>query len=223
MMAIARAVLALEPRSRVTLVYGNRGEADILFRSAIDELARAHAARFTVRHVLEHASPEWSGGRGRLDEGAVRAELDALAVANDADFFLCGPEPMMLAARAALIVRGASPDRIAEERFASLRSASPANASDGAELLTLRRGDAVRTISVPPAKTLLEAGLAAGVPMPYSCAMGGCAACKVKLCDGEVEMDEPNCLTADERARGYVLACVSRVKRAATIDVPEVA
>ena len=57
-------------------------------------------------------------------------------------------------------------------------------------------------------RTILELGLAAGLPMPFSCAMGGCGACKVKLVSGTIDMDEPNCLTAGERADGFVLACV---------------
>ena len=42
MMAITRTVLAVEPQSRVTLVYGNRGRADVIFKDALDR-ARAHA------------------------------------------------------------------------------------------------------------------------------------------------------------------------------------
>jgi hypothetical protein len=41
----------------------------------------------------------------------------------------------------------------------------------------------------------------------------------VKVCDGEVEMEEPNCLSAAERGEGYVLACVSRLKRATTVEL----
>ena len=55
----------------------------------------------------------------------------------------------------------------------------------------------------------LQAGLEAGVPLGYSCAMGGCGACKVKLLSGSVHMDEPNALTAQEREQGYVLACIA--------------
>ena len=56
--------------------------------------------------------------------------------------------------------------------------------------------------------------------MPFSCAMGGCAACKVKLVEGEVDMEEPNCLTPKERAEGWVLACCSRAKKPVTVEVP---
>jgi ferredoxin len=97
--------------------------------------------------------------------------------------------------------------------------ARPATARDASpQVLTIRaNGAGVREVYVAPDQTMLEAGLSSGVKMDYSCAMGGCAACKVKLCDGDVEMEEPNCLTAKEREQGYVLACVSRVRSPATI------
>jgi ferredoxin len=49
--------------------------------------------------------------------------------------------------------------------------------------------------------------------------MGGCAACRVRLVKGELRMEEPNCLTDDERARGYVLACVSRPLGGCEVEV----
>lgn len=59
-------------------------------------------------------------------------------------------------------------------------------------------------------QTLLEAGLEANLDLMFSCQMGGCAACKVKILHGDVVMDEPNCLSQEERAEGYCLACVAR-------------
>jgi ferredoxin-NADP reductase len=221
MMSIARTTLATEPKTRITLVYGNRGEGDIIFRASLDELARAHGARFTVRHVLSDPPAGWTGGVGMLEERVVHAELDACGALGDARFFLCGPEPMMRASRAALRARGVTDDRILEERFnmPHLRTrAAAALANAGPQILTIRaNGAGVREVYVAPEQTMLEAGLSAGVAMEYSCAMGGCGACKVRLCEGAVEMEEPNCLTAQERGEGYVLACVSRVREPATI------
>jgi ferredoxin-NADP reductase len=226
MMAIARAVLAREPKSRVALVYGNRALRDVIFRDAIDELATFHSSRFTVRHVLADPPAAWTGGSGILEERVVASELDSLATKvdlADADYFVCGPEPMMRAARAALRARGVPDARVLEERFTQphLR-AKKAGPDAGPQLLTIRTGGgaAPREVYVAPEQTLLEAGLTSGLKMDYSCAMGGCAACKVKLCDGDVEMEEPNCLTADERAAGYVLACVGRLRGPATIALP---
>ena len=220
MMSIARTVLAVEPRTRVTLVYGNRGEGDVIFRAAIDEIARVHGARFAVRHVLSDAPAGWKGGVGILEERVVHAELEACGpLEGDAVFYVCGPEPMMRACRAVLRARGVADERVLEERFNMPHLRTRAAAIDvGTQLLTIRTsGSGVREVYVAPEQTMLEAGLSAGIPMDYSCAMGGCAACKVRLCDGEVEMEEPNCLTSGEREEGYVLACVSRLRTPTTI------
>jgi ring-1,2-phenylacetyl-CoA epoxidase subunit PaaE len=72
---------------------------------------------------------------------------------------------------------------------------------------------------VQPDQTLLEAGLAACLPMSYSCAMGGCAACKVRVEHGEVVMREPNCLGPRERDEGFVLACIGNPTRPSRIRV----
>ncbi|HRE89114.1 MAG TPA: 2Fe-2S iron-sulfur cluster binding domain-containing protein [Myxococcota bacterium] len=70
------------------------------------------------------------------------------------------------------------------------------------------RGRVTETL-VRPGQTLLEAGLQAGVAMPFSCTMGGCGACRVKLV-GDVVHDEPNGVSSEERAAGWVFACVAR-------------
>ena len=58
-----------------------------------------------------------------------------------------------------------------------------------------------------PGQSILDAALAHGVAVDYSCTVGGCAACKLRVIKGETLMDEPNCLSDSERAAGYTLAC----------------
>lgn len=208
-MAIARG-LADAPAPRLTIVYGNRDRASIIFA---DELAAlAAAGRATVDHVLDDAG-------GPLTEATIAARLDALELVDDArtQYLVCGPDPMMAAARTALTARGVDAARIREERFFAPTTATAATA---AQPLTIRRGGVTTEAIVRPGATLLDAGLAAGVPLKLSCAMGGCGACAVKLVDGSVAMDEPNCLTAAERAAGTVLACVARPTAPCTIEAP---
>src|SRR5690606_12521232 len=61
--------------------------------------------------------------------------------------------------------------------------------------------------------TVLDAALAAGVPMPFSCGVGGCGACRVRVVEGSVTTEEPSCLTIAEREAGFALACVGRPGR----------
>jgi ferredoxin len=74
-------------------------------------------------------------------------------------------------------------------------------------------------VPVAPGQTLLEAGLAAGAELPFSCAIVGCGECKVVLTSGEVH-SETSCLSDRERADGFVLACSARPKGRVSIQVP---
>jgi len=68
-----------------------------------------------------------------------------------------------------------------------------------------------RTIEVAEGETILAAAMRAGVNYPAACESGTCATCKSRLVAGEVRMlqHSPFALSADERAQGLVLACVS--------------
>lgn len=74
------------------------------------------------------------------------------------------------------------------------------------------------TLDVADDRSLLEAGVTGGAAMRFSCTMGGCGSCRVRLISGEVESVQPNCLTEQERAAGYVLPCVSRPLSAVELD-----
>jgi ferredoxin-NADP reductase len=216
--SITRTLLASEPETRIVLIYGNRTFEDIIFRTALEELVAEHAGRLTVRHVLQTPPPEWTGGSGLLDAVALGRELDALprGTTEGAEFFLCGPAPMMASARACLESRGVPSGEIREERFVSAHAA--AGPGEAQQVIVMISGEE-REFTVPPGKTVLETALDLGIDMPFSCTVGGCGACRVLLTSGTVNMDEPNCLSPQERADGYVLACSSRPTSKCTFEV----
>ncbi len=217
LMSIARTLLASRPRSRVELVYGNRAEDDVIFADALADLAREHPDRFAVRHVLERAGSRIAASRvGRLDEGALQEELRAAAARPGATFYVCGPEPVMDAAARVLAGFGVDGDRVKTERFSSLRAAR--SASEPEEVTVVDAGGR-RSLTVAVGETILEAATRSGVELPFSCTVGGCGACRVKLLSGDVALDEPNCLHPDERREGYVLSCVSRPLGPVSIEV----
>ena len=114
---------------------------------------------------------------------------------------------------------GSAPARIHEERFLSAHAAAPSAGGVAQPVQVRMRGES-RELLVLPGSTVLEAALQAGVEMPFSCSVGGCGTCLVRVVEGHVAMDEPNCLTDEERARGYVLACVSRPSSPCIVEVP---
>ena len=72
---------------------------------------------------------------------------------------------------------------------------------------------------VEPGQTLLDAGLAAGLPLPFSCTVGSCGECVVRLRAGKVSQQEPNCLTAQQKADGRILTCTSAPLTEVTLDI----
>ncbi len=222
-MSILETVLRVENGSRVTLIYGNRGWDDVIFRDRLEALRQEFRERLVVDHVLEKPPQWWTGERGLLDAEILESRLQALGVQDDGlvRYFLCGPTPMMEAAHAVLERRGVEGTRVAEERFTSPEARSGKAGSHKTELVVVSRAGHDHGIQVEPGQTILEAALAAGIGMPFSCAMGGCGACRVRRAEGEVEMEEPNCLSQAEREQGYVLTCVGRPLTQSRIEVEE--
>ena len=178
--SIARTLLASEPATRVVLVYGNarargrhlQGRARCARRRSTPEAPAASASATCCR------SPPagWTGGTGLLDGAALARELDALGDpdAPAAEYFLCGPAPMMAAARACLERRGVAPSQHSRGAL-RLRTRAARRARVGGSA----RGDAADArgrarLVVAAGRTVLETALDAGVDMPFSCAVGGC-------------------------------------------------
>jgi ferredoxin len=128
---------------------------------------------------------------------------------------------MAAGVRAALLAAGVPAERLHEERFSSpAQRARPGALPRLPQPVSVRVGGQAHEAYVRPGETILEAGLAAGLPLKYSCTLGGCGACKLKLVAGAVACDEPNCLSAAERAAGWVLACVGHPLDSTTLEAP---
>ena len=119
-LGIIRTVLALEPKSSFTLIYGNRSANAIMFREEIEDLKNTYLGRLSVIHVLERESQEIDLFNGRVDRAKCEALFEHWVDVEAVDMaFICGPEPMMLAVAAALRDHGLDDGRIKFELFAS--------------------------------------------------------------------------------------------------------
>jgi ferredoxin len=75
---------------------------------------------------------------------------------------------------------------------------------------------------VSAGENVLEAALAAGIPLPHSCRAGRCASCKARLVSGEIAYPQdrlPPGIVAAEAARGEVLLCQARPRSELRIEV----
>jgi ferredoxin-NADP reductase len=97
----------------VVLFYGNREWDDVAFRDDLEQLK--NRLDLTLVHVLERPPPGWRG-----ETGYVTADVLARHLPNGYQrfqFFICGPDPMMDAAEAALVNLGVPAERVHTERF----------------------------------------------------------------------------------------------------------
>ena len=211
-------ILAGEPEARITLIYGNRRQRDIIFQGVLADLKDRYMARLRIYHVLsdeEAMSPLFSG---LLDEAKIAELATALTDVDQLDWaFICGPGPVMDGGRAALEGLGMPAERIKIESFgerphASALETAPAEAGEGAEVEVLLNG--VRShITVPySGQAVLDAAQAAGLDVPFACKGGVCCTCKARLIEGEVTMDVVYGLEPDEIEAGYILTCQSHPK-----------
>ena len=81
---------------------------------------------------------------------------------------------------------------------------------------TIRLEPSGESFACGPDETILRAGLAAGLAMPYECASGSCGSCKGRLLDGEVESLWPDAtgLTERDRRKGDRILCCQALPRA---------
>ncbi len=88
-----------------------------------------------------------------------------------------------------------------------------------AQVTVLPKG---QTFEIVGNESILEAGLRAGLPMPYGCSNGTCGDCKCRVASGEVVKMRPHdyILSAADKAQGYVLACAYAAVGDISLEVP---
>lgn len=214
MMSMIRTRLADRPgHGRIALLYSSRSADEIIFADELARLEKESPDRLSVTHVLTRTD-------GRLDADGVRSWVTGLTPARDAHYYVCGPEPLMDAVKDVLTGLGVPDALVHHERYTSGAETMTA-ATMPREMTVEDDGQPVGTVVVEPGQTLLDAGLAAGLPMPYSCTIGNCGDCMVRLRGGEIAQSEPNCLTPQQKADGYVLTCTGCPLSKVTLDIAD--
>lgn len=95
MLQIARAILSdPKDRTKVSLIFANRKEEDILLKDELDHLALKHD-NFQVHYVLEYPPDNWNGQAGFVSKDMIERYLPPPA--KDIKILLCGPPAMIKA------------------------------------------------------------------------------------------------------------------------------
>jgi ferredoxin len=122
---------------------------------------------------------------------------------------------MMDSTKVILTELGVPPDRLKTEAFGATK---PTPAAPGATakptapatgpLVTFSRNNKSAKIHVD--QTLLELSEELAIGIEYSCRVGTCGVCKVKMTSGEVAMAVEDALEPDDKATGIILACQAK-------------
>lgn len=230
-LSIIKTVLAREPLSKVTLLYGNQRTVTMMFRNDLAFLKNAYLDRFHWINIFSKEPQEVDLLSGHLDNrkgGALNRRL--INIRGFDEFFLCGPEAMI-----SEVSRGLRGEEIKEENIhfelfaASAESARHAIESHQkrarefkgqvSEVRVLADGREFSFELSTDGENILDAGLRNGVDLPFSCKGGVCATCKARLVEGEVDMDLNQALRPEEIENGYILTCQSHpVSKKVVVD-----
>jgi len=218
MMSMARWLLERGLPVDIVFLHSARDGGNVIFADAIADLAQRFPDRFKAVVTITGDGVTAPARRGRLGLALLQETVPDLA---GRQVLACGPEPFIAHARALLAqVPGFDFARFAAERFTA---APRAHVEAGTYEVTLAVSG--KEVCGQGAPVLLEVMRQAGLAVASSCEMGLCGTCKCKVTRhegivlAETAIDpEMSVLTAQERAEGWVLSCVTVARGAMAIE-----
>jgi ring-1,2-phenylacetyl-CoA epoxidase subunit PaaE len=219
-LSLAADILAKEPRSRFTLIYGNRSVSRTMFLEETLALKNRYLDRVALHFVMSREPQQTELLNGRIDAAKV-AQLarQIIEIPHADEYLICGPGDMVDEVRGALkVLNGAAGIRF--ERFATA-NARPLEIGKPAASTPVPQ-EILSTISVvmdgrrrsfpmaPGDASVLEAAERAGLELPFSCRAGICATCRTRITAGAAVMTHNIALEPWEMDAGFILCCQAR-------------
>ena len=229
MVSISRYLTEQSWAGEIYFIYACRTPADYILGSEVAALQRVNAKLHVAVTMSRPEGTDWKGPRGRITKELLTQTVPDLASRR---VHLCGPVPMMDAAKAMLVELGVAPDNLKTEQFGAVKPA-PAAAGTALKPTTPATGPLV-TFSTnnksakiredlqsgdsPPKQTILELSEELGIGIEFSCRIGTCGVCKVKMTSGVVDQAVQDSLDPDDKTNGIILACQAKPKGEVTVE-----
>jgi ring-1,2-phenylacetyl-CoA epoxidase subunit PaaE len=223
-MSIIKTVMEEEPNSAFDLIYANRDESSIIFNEQFNTLKSKYNGRLTIHHILEQGNESNEDFSGYLSEDKIKKYAGSIFNKEAvAEFFLCGPAPMLDIVKDGLGKINVPEAKIKLELFTAAIPENSTNNSESHEIIdsevtVIVDGDEF-TFNLNSDQSILDAAQNEDIDVPFACKGGVCGTCKAKVEEGEVRMDANYALEPEEIENNYILTCQSHpVSKQVLID-----
>ena len=218
-----KTVLHEEPKSRVTLLYGNLRSNSVMFMDELGFIKNRYMSRFQWINIMDNEDQGADLLNGIIDnkKGAALYKDRLIDIKGTDEAFICGPQAMMSEISRGFRSMGFDDSRIHYELFTSssedskvaLEKYNQRIAEYGEQktsnVTVIAGGRSINFDLTTVGENILDAGIHNGMDLPYACKAGVCSTCKAKLVEGEVDMDLNHALETEELEAGYILTCQS--------------
>jgi cytochrome-b5 reductase len=80
-----------DDKTKVTLIFGNVKEEDILMKKEFEHLENTYPRRFRAFYVLDNPPEQWQGGKGFVTKELLKTVLPEPKEGENIKIFVCGP------------------------------------------------------------------------------------------------------------------------------------
>lgn len=212
MLSVIATVLT-NPESEVTLLYGNRTSATVMFAEDLADLKDRYGPRLNLVHVLSREPRDLELFSGRLDADRLRRLVRLLVPIDMLDHaWICGPYGLVAGARQVFDELGVPKEKVHVELFyvdepppeLHRFEAIPEGATSE---VTVTLDGRTSTAAVALRQSILDGTRASRADVPFACKGGVCGTCRAKIVEGDVDMRRNYALDNGEVAAGFVLTC----------------
>ena len=220
-LSLANAIADGDEDCNLTLLYGSRTEADILFKDEFDAL-QAKCNKIKIVHVLSGENKEG------YEQGFITADLIKKYAGNkEYSIFICGPQVMYEFVDKEIEKLGLRQKFIRHELFGEYHNPErnadyPKDIPAKVKITVIMRGEET-VIEANANDTILASIEKAGIAAPSRCRSGICGYCHSRLVSGSVYV--PKSVDGRRLADfdyGYIHPCVTFPTSDVVIDVPPV-
>ncbi len=215
MMSITRALTDMAWDGEIDFIVACHDPDHFIFEAELKRLERRHP-NLHVFAAMSRIDEDINGYRkGRLSRELLAAWVSDIASKR---IHICGPSAMMDATKKMLAELDVPTESIHSENFGGEQKPR-VRAEQRAKIAETDIAETGGTVSfsksdkstqLQPDETVLEASERIGVDIDYSCRIGTCGVCVVKLLSGKVSMEVEDGLEPDDKEAGMILACQAK-------------